>query len=55
MRDTLPSSVDLGPFYTTMEKCTGWSRDSTQDMVIKGKGWCAGEVEKTKQVEFSRL
>ena len=36
-----------GPLYTTVEKCTGRSRVSAQDMVIARKGWYAGEDEKT--------
>ena len=37
----------LEPFYTTVEKCTGRSRVWAQDTVICGKGWYAGEDEKT--------
>jgi hypothetical protein len=39
--------MELGLFYTTVDKCTGRSRISAQDMVISGKVWYAGEDVKT--------
>ena len=35
------------PVYNTVEKCTGRWRALAQDMVIWGKGCCAGEDERT--------
>ena len=39
--------VAWGPFFVAVEKCTGQSRASAQDMVIWAKGWYAGEDDKT--------
>jgi hypothetical protein len=33
--------------FTTVVKCTSWSRILAQDMVISGKGWYAREDVKT--------
>ena len=41
------SHLVWGPLYTTVEKSTGRSRISAQNMVIWGNGWYAGEDEKT--------
>ena len=39
-------SWDIGPVYTTVEKCTGRSKALAQDIVIWGKGWYVGEDKK---------